>query len=108
LDDDGSSGRRAQPILIGRDVGDGVGCCGAGVELDGVHWCAVEVGGDAEVEVGLRAGNLCADLDDGGVGLILLQKSDCGAFPTPTRRVPSDALRRQIDEAGSKAARIRD
>ena len=34
---------------------DGRGGGGRGVDLDGVHLCAVDVGGDAEVEVGLRA-----------------------------------------------------
>jgi hypothetical protein len=54
--------------LVGRNVGDGVGRQGAGVELDWVHRCAVDVGCDAEVEVGLRAGDGGAALDDGVLG----------------------------------------
>jgi hypothetical protein len=66
--------------LVGGDVGDGVGCCGAGIELDWVHRRAVDVGGDAEVEVGLRACDGCAkvgvrgaDLDDRRVVAVHLQ-----------------------------------
>ena len=40
----------------GGDVGDGVGCHGARVDLHRVHLSAVDVGRDAEIEVGLRAG----------------------------------------------------
>ena len=46
---------RSEAGLVGRDVGDGVGCHCAGVDLDGVHRRAVDVGHDVEVEVGLRA-----------------------------------------------------
>jgi hypothetical protein len=53
----GSGGGRGQPVLIRGDVGDGVGCCGAGVDLHWAHFASVDVGCDAEVEVGLRAGD---------------------------------------------------
>jgi hypothetical protein len=59
--------------LVGRDVLNGVGCGLGRVQVDGVHRCAVDIGGDAEIEVGLRAGDDCAevvvgsaDVDDGG------------------------------------------
>jgi hypothetical protein len=58
-------------------VVDGVGCHGGGVELDGVHRCAVDERRDAEVEVALRAADGSAevgiggaDLDDGGVVIL--------------------------------------
>jgi hypothetical protein len=35
---------RSEAGLVGRDVGDGVGCHCAGVDLDGVHRRAVDVG----------------------------------------------------------------
>ena len=43
--------------LVGDDIGDGVGCRRARVDLHRVHFGAVDVGDDAEVEVGLRAGD---------------------------------------------------
>jgi hypothetical protein len=49
LDDDGSCGGGGEARLVGREVGDGVGGGSCGVELDRVHRCAVDVGGDAEV-----------------------------------------------------------
>jgi hypothetical protein len=42
--------------LVGGDVLNGVGGGLCGVELDWVHRRAIDVGGDAEVEVCLRAG----------------------------------------------------
>jgi hypothetical protein len=59
LDDDDSCAGGLEAVLIGGDVVDGVGCGLGRVDLDGVHGRAVDVGGDAEVEVGLRP------LDDG-------------------------------------------
>jgi hypothetical protein len=70
--DDYRAGRRGgEAGLVGGDVVDGVGCHGAGVYLNRVHGRAVDVGCDAEVEDGRRAGDGgaevgvgCADLDD--------------------------------------------
>ncbi len=60
--------------MVGRDIIDRIGGRGAGVDHDGVLKGAIEIGLDAEVEIGLRAGNrrsevavARADLDDGGV-----------------------------------------
>jgi hypothetical protein len=60
LDDDGSGGGRCKTRLIGGDIGDGVGCYCAGVDLHGVRFDAVNIGGDAEVEVLLGTGGLLA------------------------------------------------
>ena len=66
--------------MVGGDVLNGVGGGLCGVELDGVHRGAVDLGGDAEVEVGLWAGDGCAevavrgaDVDDGGIVAVDLQ-----------------------------------
>ena len=60
--------------MVGDDVVDRVGRYRAGVDLHGARFNAVDVGRDAEVEVGLRAGDRGAEvvvgiahLDDGGV-----------------------------------------
>jgi hypothetical protein len=47
LDDEGSCGGGGEAVLVGGDVVDDVGL--GGVELDGVRWDAVDVGGDAEI-----------------------------------------------------------
>ena len=75
--------------MVGGDVVDGVGCGLAGVDLHGAHCGAVDEGLDAEVEVGLRAGDGGAevviggaDLDDGGVVAVDLDDGGCRrAFP---------------------------
>ena len=74
LNDDGAGRGAREALAVGHDVGDGVGRGGAGVELDGALKRAVEVGLNAEVEIGLGAGDgrsevgvARADLDDGRV-----------------------------------------
>jgi hypothetical protein len=56
----------------------GVGGCLGGVDDDGAHGCAIEEGLDAEVEIGLWAGDGgaevgvgIADLDDGGLSRLI-------------------------------------
>jgi len=61
----GGSGFRSccgQACAVGHDVGDGVGGGLRRVEVDRVLGHAVGVGGDAEVEVGLRAGDGSAEV----------------------------------------------
>ena len=60
--------------MVGGDVLNSVGCCGARVDLHWAHISAVDVCGDPEVEGRLRAGDRGAEvvvrvpyLDDGGV-----------------------------------------
>jgi len=57
LDDDGSCGGGGEACGVGDDVVDGVGCGLGGVDMDRVCLNAVDVGRDAEVEVGWRAGD---------------------------------------------------
>ena len=74
MDDDSSGAGRGEAGLVGGDVVDGVGGHAARVDDDVGHECAVEEGLDAEVEVGLWAGDGgaevsvgVADVDYGGV-----------------------------------------
>jgi len=77
LDDDGAGARRGQRVLVGGDVVDGVGCRCAGVDLHWAHSLPLTLRCNAEVEVGLRAGDGGADLDDGGVVTVggIIQRS---------------------------------
>ena len=61
--------------MVGGDVIYCVGCGCAGVDLNGVHLDAVDVCGDAEVEILLRAG-------DGG--------AEVGAFDRSRARMIAD------------------
>jgi ProQ/FINO family len=91
--------------LVGGDVGDGVGCHGARVELHRVHWRAVDVGCDAEVEVCCRAGDGGAevgvgatDLDDGGELVASFppfpsRNKGCGMGAAPGRSLGNGAAR---------------
>lgn len=70
--------------MVGGDVVNGVGCRCTRVDLHGARLDAVDVGLDAEVEVGLRAGDRGAEivvgvpcLDDGGIGAIDLDDGRC-------------------------------
>jgi hypothetical protein len=74
LNDDGSCGCCGEAGLVGGDVVNRVGCDLGRVDDDVAYECAVEIGLDAEVEVGLRACDRGAEvvvrvpyLDDGGV-----------------------------------------
>ena len=70
--------------MVGGDVGDGVGCGLGCVELDGVHFRAVDVGGDAEVggrtsEAPARPG------DPGRTGMICAARAE-GVASNPDRK----------------------
>ena len=51
-----------RPFSSAGELVDGVGCFGARVDLDRVHRRAVDVGRDAEIEVGFRAGDGSAEV----------------------------------------------
>jgi len=54
LNNDGAGGGGREAGAVGDDVVDGVGGGLGGVDLHRIHWRAVDVGRDAEVEVGLQ------------------------------------------------------
>jgi hypothetical protein len=68
LDKDGPGGGRREAGAVGGDVVDGVGGHCARVEHDVANRRAVEEGLDAEVEVGLRAGDRGAQVGVGAAG----------------------------------------
>ena len=69
LDDEGSCARAREACAVGDDVLNGVGGGLGGVDFHRTHLRAVDVCRDAEVEVGLRAGDGCAEVVVGGADL---------------------------------------
>ena len=83
--DDDRAGRGAcEAILVGDDVVDRIGRSLRSFDREGRHRDAIEIGGNVQVEVGLRAGDrraevtvARADLDDGGVCSVDLNNWRC-------------------------------
>ena len=77
MDDDGAGGGGGEAGPVGDDVLNGVGGCGARVDLHRAHRHAVDVCRDPKVEIGLRAGDSGVevvvggtDVDDRGVAAV--------------------------------------